>query len=155
MSTGTNVVRIPDRPCSWKRAAKMLNLEVVDVQKLISVGQLKLVNTLVMDRAFEEFCRKHASAINMALIDPSTRKWLISEYGVPDPVEERKLPRAQKRALIVRACKCGRKDSRQCLFQARKAVLVCDPYVGETSRQSGSLSYPDLALSTPNDIQRT
>jgi len=117
MSTGTNVVRIPDRPCSWKRAAKMLNLEVVDVQKLISAGQLKLVDTFVTDRAFEEFCRKHGSDFNMALIEPSTRKWLICEYGVPDSVQERKLPRAQKHALIVRACKCGRKIAGNVFFR--------------------------------------
>jgi len=98
-------------PYSWKRAAKVLNLQVEDVQKLISVGQLKLVDTFVTDRAFEEFCRRHGSVINMALIDSSTRKWLISEYGVPDPVEEKNLPRAQKHALIVRMCKCGRRIS--------------------------------------------
>ena len=104
-------------PYSWKRAAKILNMEVVDVQKLISAGQLKLVDTFVTDRAFEEFCRKHGSLINMGLIDPSTRKWLISEYGVLDPVEEMQLPRAQKHALIVRACKCGRKIAGNVYFR--------------------------------------
>jgi hypothetical protein len=94
-----------------------LNLEVKEVQKLISAGQLKLVDTFVTDRAFEEFCTKHGSLINMALIDPSTRKWLISEYGVPDPVGEKKLPRAQKHALIVRACKCGRQIAGNVYFR--------------------------------------
>ncbi len=77
--------------CSWKRAAKILKIEVADVQKLISAGQLKLVDTFVTDRAFEEFCRKHGNVINMALIDSSTRRWLIHEYGVPDCVEDKKL----------------------------------------------------------------
>jgi len=108
---------LPGAPCSWKRAARILKLEVSDVQKLISLGQLKLVDTFVTDRAFEEFCRKHGSAINMALIDPSTRKWLISEYGVPNPVEEKSLPRAQKHALIVRACTCGRKIAGNVYFR--------------------------------------
>src|SRR5579864_7810186 len=45
---------VPGEPCSWKRAAKALNVEVGDVQKLISDGQLKLVDTFVTDRAFEE-----------------------------------------------------------------------------------------------------
>jgi hypothetical protein len=67
-------------PCSWKRAAKVLKIEVADVQRLISVGQLKLVDTFVTDRAFEEFCRKHGTTINLSLIDTSTRKWLITEY---------------------------------------------------------------------------
>jgi hypothetical protein len=108
---------LPAGPFSWKRAAKSLNVQVEDVQKLISAGQLKLVDTFVTDRAFEEFCRRHGSAINMALIDPSIKKWLISEYGIPDQVEERKLPRAQKHALIVRACKCGRKIAGNVFFR--------------------------------------
>jgi hypothetical protein len=108
---------LPDGPCSWKRAAKVLNVEAVDVQRLISIGHLKLVDTFVTDRAFEEFCRKHGSAINMALIEPSTKKWLITDYGVPDPVQENKVARAQKHALIVRACKCGRKIAGNVFFR--------------------------------------
>ena len=116
-SVSTAIPSLPTGPCSWKRAAKTLKLEAMEVQKLISIGQLKLVDTFVTDRAFEEFCRKHGSAINMALIEPSTRKWLVGEYGVPDPVEENKLPRAQKHALIVRACKCGRKIAGNVYFR--------------------------------------
>jgi len=118
-STSANSVlpSLPGGACSWKRAAKVLNLEVEDVQKLISFGRLKLVDTFVTDRAFEEFCRRHGSTINMALIDSSTRKWLIKEYGVPDHVEAVELPRAQKHALIVRACKCGRKIAGNVYFR--------------------------------------
>jgi len=110
-SASSRTHSLPGGPCSWKRAARLLGLEVANVQKLVSAGQLKLVDTFVTDRAFEEFCRKHGNAINMALIDPSTRKWLVSEYGVTDPVEEKNLPRAQKHALVVRMCKCGRRIS--------------------------------------------
>jgi hypothetical protein len=92
-------------------------MEVVEVQQLISDGQLKLVDTFVTDRAFEQFCRKHGSLINMALIDPSTRKWLVTEYGVPDPIEDNELPRAQKHALIIRTCKCGRKIAGNVYFR--------------------------------------
>ena len=116
-SSSSVLPSLPDGPCSWKRAAKILDLELADVQKLISSGQLKLVDTFVTDRAFEEFCRKHGEDINMALIDPSTRKWLVSEYGVPDPLEDKKLPRAQKHALIVRACKCGRRIAGNVYFR--------------------------------------
>jgi len=94
-----------------------LNLEVAHVQKLISTGQLKLVDTFVTDRAFEEFCRKNGRLMNMVLIEPSTRKWLMNEYRVPDPVEEKSVPRAQKHALIVRVCKCGRKISGNVFFR--------------------------------------
>ncbi len=95
--------------CSWKRAAKILKIEIADVQKLISDGHLKLVDTFVTERAFEDFCRKHGNLINIALIDLSTRRWLSSEYGVVDAVENMKLPRAQKHAVIIRECKCGRR----------------------------------------------
>jgi hypothetical protein len=104
-------------PCSWRRAAQVLKIEVADVQKLVSVGQLKLLDTFVTDRALEEFCRKHGTTINLSLIDASTREWLITEYGVPDRVENGKIPRAQKHALIVRACKCGRKISGNVYFR--------------------------------------
>lgn len=113
----TGLPSLYGRPCSWKHAAKALNMEVVDIQKLISEGQLKLVDTFVTDRAFEEFCRKHGNLINMALIDQLTRKWLVSEYGVPDLVEDKTLPRAQKHALITRACKCGRKIAGNVYFR--------------------------------------
>ena len=103
--------------CSWKRAARILNVELGEVQELISTGQLKLVDTFVTDRAFEEFCRKHGTTINMSLMDPSTRKWLISEYGVPDCLEGQLLPRAQKHARIVRTCKCGRKIAGNVYFR--------------------------------------
>ena len=103
--------------CSWKRAAKILNVELGEVQELISTGRLKLVDTFVTDRAFEEFCRKHGTTINMSLLDPSTRRWLISEYGVPGCVEGQLLPRAQKHARIVRTCKCGRKIAGNVYFR--------------------------------------
>jgi hypothetical protein len=116
-STSSRTHSLPEGPCSWKRAARLLGLEVADVQKLVSAGQLKLVDTFVTDRAFEEFCRKHGNAINMALIDPSTRKWLVSEYGVSDPVQENMLPRAQKHALIIRECSCGRRIAGNVFFR--------------------------------------
>jgi hypothetical protein len=120
MSANTGLPSLFGRPCSWRHAAKALNVEVVDVQKLISEGQLKLVDTFVTDRAFEEFCRKHGSLINMALIDSSTKKWLITEYGIPDYVEPKLLPRAQKHALITRTCKCGRKIAGNVYFRHAK-----------------------------------
>jgi hypothetical protein len=114
-SSGTR--SLPGGPCSWKRAARLLGLEVADVQMLVSAGQLKLADTFVTDRAFEEFCMKHGNAINMALIDPSTRKWLVSEYGVSDPVQENTLRRAQKHALIIRECSCGRRIAGNVFFR--------------------------------------
>ncbi len=102
---------------SWKRAAKMLHLEVVDVQRLISGGQLKLVDTFVTDRSFEEFCRKHGQEINLSLMDPATRKWLMGEYGISEAANNGSIPRAQKHALVMRECKCGRKIAGNVYFR--------------------------------------
>jgi hypothetical protein len=132
-SPSTALPSLPGRGCSWNRAAKVLSVELSDVQNLISAGQLKLVDTFVTDRAFEEFCKKHGSLINMALIDESTRKWLVREYGVPDPVEEKPLPRAQKHALIVRTCKCGRKIAGNVFF---RHLRHCRPF--DISQQSAA-----------------
>jgi hypothetical protein len=117
LSTPTASSSAPAKPCSWRRAARMLNLQVSEVQQLISLGQLKLVDTFVTDRAFEEFCRKHGTAINLSLIDASTRKWLVSEYNVPDCANDKPLPRAQKHALIIRVCRCGRKIAGNVYFR--------------------------------------
>src|SRR5579863_6885777 len=114
------VTNLAMAPYSWKRAAKILNLEVEGVQKLISAGRLKLVDTFVTDRAFEEFCKRNGNVINMALLDSSTRKWLVNEYGVPDCFEYKTIPRAQKHALVLRACRCGRRIAGNVYFRHLK-----------------------------------
>lgn len=121
---------LPEGACSWRQAAKFLNLEVAVVQKLVSAGKLKLVDTFVTDKDFEEFCRKHGSAINLALIDAPTKKWLVTEYGISDSVEEKKLPRTQKHTLVVRVCKCGRKIAGNAYF---RHVRLCREMILESS----------------------
>ena len=120
---------------SWKRAARLLDVQVADVQNLISEGQLKLVDTFVTDRSFEEFCRKHGQEINMALMDPATRKWLVSEYGVSETANDKIISRAQKHALVIRACKCGRKIAGNVYF---KHVKHCRPSTSDD--ESSNLS---------------
>src|SRR5258707_14532190 len=92
---------------SWKRAAKLLAITVENVQNLISTGQRKLMDTFVTVRSSEDFCRKYGNEINMTLIDPATKKWLMSENGVSAAVDGKLVPRAQKHALVIRACRCG------------------------------------------------
>ena len=111
---------VKDEAYSWERAAKLLAVTVADVQNLVSAGHLKLVDTFVTDRSFEEFCRKHGHEINMALIDPATRKWLISEYGVSETANGKIVSRAQKHALVTRACKCGKKIAGNVYFKHAK-----------------------------------
>jgi hypothetical protein len=149
-SSSSGTPSLSGGPCSWKRAAKLLHLEVADVQELVSAGQLKVVDTFVTDRAFEEFCRKHGNAINMALIDPSTRKWLVSEYGVQGPSEEQKLPRAQKHALIIRVCKCGRKIAGNVYFRHVRHCRELD----EKSPAISRVLSPNVVDSRPRSLRQ-
>ena len=58
-------------------------------------------------------------------MDAATAKWLIDEYGVSAPSAERRaVPRAQKHALVVRTCKCGRKIAGNVYFRHAKACKL-------------------------------
>jgi hypothetical protein len=96
-----------EEACSWERTADLLGLAVEQVQDLICSSKLSVFDPFVTDRSFEEFCRKHRHEINLALIDPATRGWLMSEYGVAD-CDCQRVSRAQKHAVVIRTCKCGR-----------------------------------------------
>jgi hypothetical protein len=102
---------------SWKRAAKFLGITVEDAQKLVAEGRLRLVDTFVTDRSFEDFCRKHGNEINLSLMDPPTRKWLMGEYGISETADGKPIPRAQKHALVIRECRCGRKIAGNVYFR--------------------------------------
>lgn len=102
---------------SWKRAARILGITIEGIQRLIAEGQLKLLDTFVTDRSFEDFSRKHGSEINLSLMDPATKGWLMDEYGISKAADGKAVPRAQKHALIVRECKCGRKIAGNVYFR--------------------------------------
>jgi hypothetical protein len=98
-----------DGAYSWDRAANLLDVPVTQVQAWISASQLRVVDTFVTDRSFEEFCKKHGDEINMTLIDPSTAKWLVREYGVTETAKNRAtVSPSRKHALVSRTCQCGR-----------------------------------------------
>src|SRR5271157_4140357 len=98
-----------DDAYSWDRAANLLGVPVAQVQAWISTRQLRVVDTFVTDRSFEEFCKKHADEINMSLIDPSTAKWLVREYGVTETAKNHgTVSPSRKHALVSRTCQCGR-----------------------------------------------
>ena len=102
----------------WERAADLIGATVAQVQSWICAGQLRVVDTFVTDRAFEEFCKKHGDQINMMLIDPATTKWLVSEYGVSQSVTDgATVSGVQKHALVTRACQCGRKIAGNAYFR--------------------------------------
>ena len=108
----------------WERAADLLGLAVEQLQAFICQGKLKVLDPFVTDRSFEEFCRKHGDQINTALIDPATAKWLVSEYGVTQGSNGRPVSRAQKHALVVRTCRCGRKIAGNIFFKHVKHCAV-------------------------------
>ncbi len=110
-------------------------MSLAQVQSWISAGQLKIVDPFVTDRAFEEFCKKHGGGeINTALMDPATAKWLTSEYGVADLAEKmRSVSRAQKHALVVRTCACGRKIAGNVYF---RHVKICPSAIRSGSPRS-------------------
>jgi len=65
-------------------------------------------------------------------MDPATAKWLASEYGVTNAAEKsRSVSRAQKHALVVRTCACGRKIAGNVYF---RHVKICPSAVAAGSR---------------------
>jgi hypothetical protein len=110
---------------TWERVADLLEVDLKQVQNWISVGHLKLRDTFVTDRSFEEFCKKYAAETNLTLIDPATRKWLIQDYGLSagQPIDG-DVPRAQKHAMTVRTCECGRSIAGNVYFRHRKSCKV-------------------------------
>jgi hypothetical protein len=69
---------------TWERTADLLGVTVAQVQSGISAGQLRVVDTFVTDRSFEEFCKNHGEELKASLIDKPIVKWLVSEYGVSE-----------------------------------------------------------------------
>jgi len=110
---------------TWERVADLLEVDLKQVQNWISAGHLKLRDTFVTDRSFEEFCKKYAAETNLTLIDPATRKWLIAEYGLSaDQPNSGNVPRAQKHALTLRTCRCGRAIAGNVYFRHLKSCKV-------------------------------
>ena len=58
--------KVPSKEAyTWERAAEFLGVDVKQVQSWISAGRLKVMDSFVTDRSFEEFVRKHASETNL------------------------------------------------------------------------------------------
>jgi hypothetical protein len=110
---------------SWDRASELLGVQVEQVQALISAGQLRVLDPFIADRAFEDFCKKRGHEFNLDLMDPATARWLIEDYGVaPQTIPSKTVSRAQKHALVVRTCKCGRKIAGNVYFKHVKCCAV-------------------------------
>ena len=111
-----------DDAYSWERAANLLGVPVAQIQAWISAGRLRVVDTFVTDRSFEEFCKNHGEELKASLIDPPTAKWLVSEYGASEiAANGGGVSPARKHALVIRTCKCGRKIAGNPYFQHVRA----------------------------------
>jgi hypothetical protein len=117
---------------SAERTAELLGISVPEVQQSVCRGRLKVVNTFVTDRSFQDFCKEHGQEFNLNLMDPAMRKWLIKEYGVPAPSDGSKqaVCRAKKHALVVRTCRCGRNVAGNAYFRHAK---VCQAAQGSVT----------------------
>ena len=111
---------------TWERAADLLGVTVAQVQSSISAGQLRVVDTFVTDRSFEEFCKKHGDRINMTLIDPATAKWLVSEYGVSQSATNGMTRFARSKACLGdQSLSLWKEDSRQRILPACQNLPIC------------------------------
>ena len=118
----------------WERAADLIGVTVTQVQSWICAGQLRVVDTFVTDRSFEEFCKKHGAEVDTTLMDPATAKWLVKEYGVPDSGSKNYVvSRAQKHVLTIRTCRCGRKIAGNVYF---KHIKSCSAATREAKRRA-------------------
>src|SRR5271169_5601182 len=130
---------------TWERAADLLGVTVAQVQSGVSAGQLRVVDTFVTDRSFEEFCKKHGDRINMTLIDPATAKWLVSEYGVSQSATNgTTVSRVQKHALVIRACHCGRKIAGNAYF---RHIRTCQSVAAASTQSPTQASRAHLSES--------
>lgn len=129
---------------SWDSAASILGTGVEQIQQLIGSGRLKVVDPFVTDRQFEEFCKKHGGEFNLSLLDRPTAQWLVTEYGLPAPMPaETPAPsHAQKHALMVRACKCGKRIAGNAYFRHIRACPTLMPT--PVQRQSNEYSETQL-----------
>jgi hypothetical protein len=113
---------IGDDAYSWERAADLMGVPAAQIHAWISAGQLRVVDTFVTDRSFEEFCKNHGEELKASLIDPPTAKWLASEYGVSQVAANGgSVSRARKHALVIRTCKCGRQIAGNPYFRHLRA----------------------------------
>jgi hypothetical protein len=117
-----------DEGYTAERTAELLGTSVMQVQEWLCAGRLKVLNTFVTDRSFQDFCRQHGQEFNLELMEPGMRKWLVKEYGVSEAAKSpQTVPRSKKHALVTRSCRCGRKVTGNAYFRHAK---VCQVVVG-------------------------
>jgi len=111
---------------SWGSAAKLLGVNIDQVQTWIEKGELKIVDGFVTERAFQDFCRECGSELNGILLGDEVREWLAEGYTLRLPTDRGvdSVPSAEKHALVTRQCsKCQRRMRGNVFF---KHVKICN-----------------------------
>ena len=103
---------------SWGSAATLLGVDVGEVREWIAEGKLKIVDGFVTERAFQDFCEKHGSELNIALLGNEVRDWLVEGYSLPVNANASAAVTSgnQKHALITRHCPGCRRPMRGNIF---------------------------------------
>ena len=103
---------------SWGSTAKLLGVDVGEVREWIAEGKLKIVDGFVTERAFQDFCEKHGSELNSALLGSEVRDWLVEGYSLPVHADAAasNIPGNQKHALVTRRCPGCRRPMRGNIF---------------------------------------
>lgn len=146
---------------SWKRAASLLGVTVEEVRAWIANGKLKIADTFVTDRAFEAFCKRFGTELNLAFLGKGIREWLVAEYGLrlPLPTKGVPVPPAEKHALVTRQCpKCHTAMRGNIFFRHVKNCKGLAPVKAvPLERSSGtSVGAPSLpSLRGPRNDQRS
>lgn len=63
----------------------------INIRTLVAARHLKVVDTFIIDKAFEEFCRNCGKdggrQLNVPLMKPQILEWLVKEYGIILPLQ--------------------------------------------------------------------
>lgn len=73
---------------TWERVADLLRADLKQVQSWISAGQLKVMDTFVTDRSFEEFWTNQSPAFGTALYDRQRYDSARSQIAKSTPISQ-------------------------------------------------------------------
>ncbi len=131
---------------SWGSAAKLLGVDVEQVQCWIARGELRIVDGFVTERAFQDFCGKRGSELNSALVGKEVRDWLTEGYSLPvsSPKDTAAMPPTERHALVVHRCPACRRQIRGNIYF--RHVKNCTERVGQSGVLPGSAPAPARTL---------
>lgn len=119
---------------SWERAASLLGMSLGQVQARVATEHLRVVDTFITEKAFEDFCRicgtNGGPKVNCQLMKPQMLEWLVKGYGfaIPQTDIRQPLSPSEKQALVARVCGKCRKEIRGNVYFAH--IRACKGSAG-------------------------